>query len=158
MGWAHVGGLTRDGLLREEFRLSSSLPYQYRRRLADVYIDDFGHVEMVKDAELQTATGTDFDMMAAVDQFYQDKEVPQSLHKAVRGEVRSTQLRGAEIKGREGTVAAPLLRRIGTACLAWLWAAAGANKREAQSILGCLVTSFLFRRELFSCLGKVYSF
>ena len=60
----------------------------------------------------------------------------------------------AEIRRVDGSVAAPpspkLLPLSGTAV------GGGATRAEAQSVLGCLVTSFLFHRELLSGFGHVY--
>ena len=89
----------------------------------DVYIDDLGRLEMVPLASLKETFGPDFEAVARVDQFYVDTGIPQSVHKAVRGECECARLWGAEARGKLGTVASPLQRRIGSACLSWLWVA-----------------------------------
>lgn len=63
---------------------------------------------------------------------------------------------GAEVDGLRGEVGAPALRRAGVLCLCWLWLALGCGRRGAEAVLGCVSSSFLFLRPLFSSLGRIY--
>ena len=156
--WAHQHGLQSAGLLPADLRLAGPGPALLKTEMHDIYIDDYGAIAAIPASAVKDTTGKDFDDMAEVDAFYERRGIPQSTAKAVCGEVVQAQLWGAELRCLEGTVAAPLLRRIGCACLGLLWVASGCRKKEAQSVLGCMVTSFLFRRDLFCACGQVYSY
>ena len=153
---AHVHGLQSANLLPDAHRLCGLRADRDLPWLRDVYIDDVGHLQRVSRAEANARHGQDFDDMADLDRFYEARNIPQSVAKAIHGAADRTALWGAEIHCIAGTVAAPLWRRICTCCLGLLWAAGGAKRGEAEAILGCLATSFLFRRELFACCGSIY--
>ena len=113
---AHVHGLTSA-----LFRLSVG-PSRGQSQMADVYIDDFGHVAQGGQSELECGEGPDVDSMRRVDVFHANRQIPQSVHKAVRSEVASATLWGAEIRGIDGSVACSpsptrLLPLSGTACV-----------------------------------------
>ena len=151
----HVHGLTSAGLLPSHHRLCAGASWG-QAQMADVYIDDFGHVAQVGQSELESGEDPDVDFMIRADDFHANQQIPQSVHNAVRSEVASAVSWTAEISGIDGSVAVPLFRRACCLCLGLLWLAGGATRAEAQSVLGFLVTSFLFRRELLSRFGQVY--
>ena len=136
---AHVRGLTSAGLLPSHYRLRAG-PSWGQAQMAGVYIDDFVHVAQGGQLELESGEGPDVDFMRWVDVFHANRQIPQSVHKAVRSEVASATLWGAEIRGIDGSVA-PSPTRLLPLC--------------GTGVLGCLVTSFLFRRELLSSFGHV---
>ena len=84
---------------------------------ADVYIDGIGHVSRVGQAELEPGEGPDVGFTKRVDDFHANRQIPQSVHKAVRSAVASAQLWGAEVRGVDGSVAVLLLRRACCLCL-----------------------------------------
>ena len=94
--------------------------YGGQAQLADVYIDDFGHVARVGQSELESGEGPDVDFTRRVDDFYAKRQIPQSVHKAVRSEVACGAQRSAASMGR------PLLRRACCLC-GLLWVAGGAT-------------------------------
>ena len=119
---AHVR-LTSAGFLPSHYRLRAG-PSWGQAQMTDVYIDDFGHVAQGGQLELESGKGPDVDFMRWVDVFHANRQIPQSVHKAVRSEVASATLWGAEIRGIDGSVALPLLRRACCLCVGQLsWAA-----------------------------------
>ena len=82
---AHLQGLLDSGLLLPDDRLQGVTPALERKEMADIYIDDSGYLAAVRRDVVLSPLGPDFDRMAAVDAFYEEHNIPQSVKKAVRG-------------------------------------------------------------------------
>lgn len=83
--------------------------------LVDVYIDDVATLAAVP-AEAAASPLWDSHLLERVDQFYLEKRVLQSVHKATDRVLRGGRLWGAEVDGLRGEVGAPALRRSGVLC------------------------------------------
>eukprot|EP00971_Amphidinium_carterae_P351110 6491916-Amphidinium_carterae.1 len=153
---AHAHSLAVADLLPERLRLVKGEMEWNRGDVIDVYIDDVGCLAVVDSAD-RYAEAWDSEHMRRVDGHYASTGVAQSSHKAVDA-VLQGRIWGAEIDGLRGLVGAPLLRRVGVCCLGWLWLCTPTERAVAESIVGTMSCSFLFRRELFSILGKSYPF
>eukprot|EP00971_Amphidinium_carterae_P350476 6491567-Amphidinium_carterae.2 len=152
---AHVNLLLEGGLLPSELRLKKNSMAWGRNTMIDVYIDDLCCVAARLRSEV-AQRGWDDDHMDAADRLYSEKRVQQSSHKAVKGVVNGAKVWGAEIRGDEATVGAPHARRVGLLALGLLWLTTPATRGVAESIVGCLTGSFLFRRCLLCCFGQIY--
>ena len=102
--------------------------------MADVHIDDFSHVAQGGQLELESGEGLDVDSMRRVDVFYANRQIPQSVHKAVRSEVASATLWSAEIRGIDGRLPCPF--SDAPAASVWdccVWLEALREPRRSQS-------------------------
>eukprot|EP00971_Amphidinium_carterae_P325960 6456538-Amphidinium_carterae.2 len=152
---AHVRLLQEGGLLPDELRLKKNSMEWGRRDMVDVYIDDVCCVAARPRNEV-SQEGWDDIHMNAVDKLYAQKRVQQSSHKAVKGVVDGAKVWGAEIRGEEATVGAPHVRRVSLLVIGLLWLTTPATRGVAESVVGCLTGSFLFRRCLLCCFGQIY--
>ena len=106
------------------------------------------------------ATGDDLDMkrMAVAEQAYAEAGLLRAEHKAFRAEV-NFKAWGAEVKGLEGTVGAPLdFRRQVWKLLQRIIKLGWCTKRILQKLLGYTCFIFQYRRELFALQHHIYKF
>ncbi len=106
------------------------------------------------------ATGDDVDMkrMAKAEQAYAEAGLVRAEHKAFRADV-NFKAWGAEIRGLEGTVGAPLeFRRQVWKLLQRIIRLGWCTKRILQRLLGYTCFIFQYRRELFAFQHHIYKF
>ena len=158
----HEGLLSDGGLLDARSRLVADRPIIYDDVTEGLVIDDYFCVAKC-DAGDTDAGGPGMQKLMAAKAIYRDQDIYGSDDKDVLGE-RRFKLVGAEIDAREELVkegavlcAAPAEKRLALASVAALSSAWPFTSDSLHpSLVGSLVSSFMFRRPMMAILNEVF--
>ena len=164
-----IGDSALEGLLKSfgALRLSGpaihELPFPRTPHVEMLNIDDHTGFQLLSwsgataprpDSSLRRDRG----VFHACDQGYLRAGLAQHPGKKARGETRRV-VAGAEVEGRIGIVCVPLVRTVALCRLALLQVYLGrSTKTLLNSLVGCWVQVFLYRRPLLSIFTHIYHF
>jgi len=150
----HRNFLISKGILDNNMLLMPGKVFPRSFVFGDVYIDDLVVLAMFHFS--RRGHRQDIEIAHQADRAYATHDIPINS-KTVDGEIDCAQFWGCEVRGIDGTLAFPMLRRLNLMALTLVSLCVPVSGHQLQRLLGAWNYCCSFRREYASVLGRSYT-